>query len=201
MDDSAKKSDVRVIMRHYLGLLVCGTILAGCAAAPRTAPVSAVPSAATATAAASPNHGVLLPYPDTDKFQQCVPFARAVSGIPIYGDAWTWWDQARGKHPTGHHPVVGSVLVFKRSDRLKLGHLSVVAQVNDSRSILVTHANWGDNNQTRGVVHERQPIIDVSPNNDWSEVRLTNIQGTKGRTYPAHGFIYRPAEGVRVAQN
>ena len=188
--------------RCLFAVAFCGFALVGCASAPPSKPRSPAATPVVApTAAISPNHGILLPYPDTDKFQQCVPFARAVSGIPIFGDAWTWWDQARGKFPTGKQPVVGSVLAFKRSDRLKLGHVSVVAQVNDSRSILVTHANWGDNGQTRGVVHERQPIIDVSPNNDWSEVRLTNIQGSKGRTYPTHGFIYRPAEGVRVAQN
>ena len=193
-----------MIAHRFFALLLCGTGLAGCAGAPthKAPPVAVAPSAPVVNAAAaSPNHGMLLPYPNTDKFQQCVPFARAVSGIPLSGDAWTWWDQARGKLPTGRQPVVGSVLVFKRSERLKLGHVSVVAQVNDSRSIFVTHANWGDNGQTRGVVHERQPIIDVSPNNDWSEVKLTNILGSKGRTYPTHGFIYRPAEGVRVAQN
>lgn len=187
--------------RQFLVLLISGSALVGCATAPPPLRASVAPVAATPVVSTSPNHGMLLPYPETDKFQQCAPFARAVSGIPIYGDAWTWWDQARGKFPTGKQPQVGSVLVFKRTDRLKLGHVSVVAQVNDSRSIFVTHANWGDNEQTRGVVHERQPIIDVSPNNDWSEVKLTNIQGSKGRVYPTQGFIYRSSEGVRVAQN
>ncbi len=190
-----------MITLRFLALLLCGSALVGCASAPASRQASTPVAAPQAVVAASPSHGVLLPYPETDRFQQCVPFARAVSGIPIYGDAWTWWDKAHGKYQTGRQPVVGSVLVFKRTDRLKLGHLSVVAQVNDSRSIYVTHANWGDNDQTRGVVHERQPIIDVSPNNDWSEVKLTNILGSKGRSYPTHGFIYRPSEGVRVAQN
>ena len=30
-------------------------------------------------------------------YLQCVPYARQVSGIQIYGDAWTWWDQAEGR--------------------------------------------------------------------------------------------------------
>jgi hypothetical protein len=30
-------------------------------------------------------------------YLQCVPYARQVSGIQIYGDAWTWWDQAAGR--------------------------------------------------------------------------------------------------------
>ena len=44
---------------------------------------------------------------------QCVPFARLISGIQIFGDAHTWWKQAVGKYDTGTTPVVGSVLVFK----------------------------------------------------------------------------------------
>jgi hypothetical protein len=32
-----------------------------------------------------------------DYVGQCVPFARAASGIQIFGDAWTWWDKASDK--------------------------------------------------------------------------------------------------------
>ena len=34
--------------------------------------------------------GAMIPY------LQCVPYARQVSGIRIFGDAHTWWDQAEG---------------------------------------------------------------------------------------------------------
>ena len=33
---------------------------------------------------------------------ECVPFARAASGIQIWGDAWTWWSQAETKYQRGH---------------------------------------------------------------------------------------------------
>src|SRR3546814_5614904 len=33
-----------------------------------------------------------------DYVGQCVPFARAASGIQIYGDAWTWWGQAEDRY-------------------------------------------------------------------------------------------------------
>ena len=47
-----------------------------------------------------------------DYVGQCVPFARAASGIQIYGDAWTWWRQADGRYQRTHAPKVGSVIVF-----------------------------------------------------------------------------------------
>ncbi|MCC9621304.1 CHAP domain-containing protein [Thalassospira sp. MA62] len=131
----------------------------------------------------------------TDKFLQCVPYAREVSGIQIYGDAWTWWSQAGEKHfRRGQIPEVGAVLTLRKTSRLKLGHVAVVSAILNSRKILVNQANWGSDSRTRGKVHYRQPVVDVSPNNDWSEVRMMNTQGTFGSVYPAHGFIYQPTE-------
>ena len=31
-------------------------------------------------------------------YLQCVPYARDVTGIDIYGDAHTWWQQAAGRY-------------------------------------------------------------------------------------------------------
>ena len=42
------------------------------------------------TLAGTPVQAALLDY-----VGQCVPFARAASGIEIFGAAWTWWDQRR----------------------------------------------------------------------------------------------------------
>lgn len=133
-------------------------------------------------------------FPPTDEFLQCVPYARAVSGIEIYGDAWTWWGQAKSQYKRGSKPVVGSVLAFKKTKRLRYGHVAVVSAVLDKRHILVNQANWGSDSRTRGKVHLRQPVEDVSPKNDWSQLRLMNTIGTYGRIYPAHGFIYQPSE-------
>ena len=52
-----------------------------------------------------------------DYVGQCVPFARAASGIQIYGDAWTWWDQAKDKYERGSDPRVGAVIVFAKTSR------------------------------------------------------------------------------------
>ena len=119
---------------------------------------------------------------------QCVPYAREHSGIEIRGDAWTWWRSAGGRYQRGHRPVVGSVLVFARTSRLSYGHLAVVTRVVDSRLIVVSHANWLNREQ----IHTGTPVKDVSPNNDWSQVRVWYTPGKVwGRSaYQATGFIY-----------
>ena len=50
-----------------------------------------------------------------DDYLQCVPFARMLSGIQIFGDAWTWWQKAAGRYAQGFVPKAGAVLVFKPS--------------------------------------------------------------------------------------
>jgi len=136
----------------------------------------------------------------TGAYSQCVPYARDYSGIQIYGDAWTWWSKANGRYDRGNAPRRGSVLTLKKTDRLSAGHVAVVASILDSRRILVDHANWGDNADTRSKIHVRQPVIDVSPKNDWTALRFMNTQGTFGAVYPAHGFIYSDTE-IRTADS
>ncbi|WP_136684162.1 CHAP domain-containing protein [Falsirhodobacter xinxiangensis] len=117
----------------------------------------------------------------------CVPFARLVSGVEIRGNANTWWNQAGNEYPRGHTPITGAVLNFRSSKAMPMGHVAVVAEVVDSRTIKVVQANWTRNRITVDAV------IDVSPRNDWSQVRVDN-GGSFGRVNPAYGFIYRPAE-------
>lgn len=137
------------------------------------------------------------PAPDSQGFLQCVPYARAVSGIEIFGDAWTWWQAAAGRYGRGQQPAPGAVLVLMRDGRLPLGHVSVVTAVIGAREIRVTHANWGYAGKPRGQVDRDVPVIDVSPGNDWSAIEVWNGDSF-GRTYPAHGFIYRGADGQTI---
>ncbi len=118
---------------------------------------------------------------------ECAPFARALSGVRLSGAAADWWWQAEGRYTRSYSPRVGSVLVLSRTSRLRSGHVSVVSRVISSREILVTQANW-----VRDRVTEDQPVVDVSPNNDWSMVRIWwPPSGQMGVTdYPAHGFIH-----------
>ncbi len=132
----------------------------------------------------------------------CVPFARALSGIALAGDAHLWWHAAARRYRRGTVPVPGAVLVFRRSARLPQGHLAVVVRTVGPREIRVTHANWASGS-ARGQVAEDQSVVDVSPRNDWSSVRVWHpASGTLGVTvFPAWGFILppRPADPAELA--
>jgi surface antigen len=133
------------------------------------------------------------------KVLQCVPFARAASGIELKGNAVNWWDAAAGVYQRGSRPQVGAVLDFRANSRMRLGHVAVVRKVINSREIEVDQANWawsGKGNVSYGV-----PVIDVSPRNDWSAVRVALGHGdTFGSVYSTFGFIYdKPDNGVMVA--
>jgi len=67
--------------------------------------------------------------------------------------------------------------------------------VIDSRTILVTQANW-----IRGTITNDVTVADVSPNNDWSEVQVELGDGAKmGSPYPTYGFIYnQPDDGLNT---
>ena len=128
---------------------------------------------------------------------QCVPFARKASGIQIRGDAWTWWRAAKGRYARGQAPEVGAVLVMKKTRRLRRGHLAVVTQIINSRTILVDQSNW----LNRGRLHLNTAVLDVSRKNDWSAVRVWYTPGGRygSRTYAAHGFVYPSHPAVRTA--
>jgi surface antigen len=116
-----------------------------------------------------------------------VPFARERSGIVLYGDAYTWWDQARGRYDQDDEPRAGSVMLLTGYGGSKRGHVAVVTRVVSSREIRVDHANWMND----GKLYLNTPVIDVSPGNDWSQVRVWNTRdGHLGATtYAVRGFI------------
>lgn len=116
----------------------------------------------------------------------CVPFARAVTGIEIKGNAATWWKQATDLYARGSHPQIGAVLNFRASKAMPMGHVAVVSAVVSPREVLVDQANWERNRITEDTL-----VVDVSAKNDWSQVRVANANGTLGRTNPVYGFIYR----------
>lgn len=123
---------------------------------------------------------------------QCVPYARQMSGIQLYGDAWTWWNGAAGKYRRGYDPEPGAVLVLQNTPRMRSGHLAVVRHILSPREIDVTHSNWGNSWNTRRVVYDSARVQDVSPANDWSSVRFWNHgYNVFGAPYAAYGFIYR----------
>ena len=164
-----------------LGLLAFG--LAGCAsdeARFAQLPPQSVPAASFGTG---------------QKLLQCVPYARDHSQVKIYGDAWTWWDQAAGKYAQNSLPQTGAVMVLANYAGPQRGHVAVVRSIISGREIRVDHANWLDD----GAIYLNDPVRDVSANNDWSLVRVFNIKagGWGANTYPVQGFIGGNEEGDR----
>ena len=127
---------------------------------------------------------------------QCVPYARALSGVTIFGDAHTWWGQADGRYTRGNQPKVGAVLAFPPHGNMRLGHVAAVRRVLDDRTIIISHANWSTIGGMRGHIEEDVRAIDVSDDNDWSRVRVwyTPNAALGSTQWPAHGFIYPNAK-------
>ncbi|MEI8396942.1 MAG: CHAP domain-containing protein [Rhodospirillaceae bacterium] len=125
--------------------------------------------------------------PSDVRAQMCVRYARMLTSFDIRGDAWTWWQGAAGRYQRGIRPVAGSILVFKRTGHLHYGHVSTVSSIINRRTILVDHS-WLEGD----VLHRNMKVIDTSPNNSWSSVRVwyepSDHLGL--RTYPTFGFIY-----------
>ena len=85
---------------------------------------------------------------------QCVPFARALTGVTIFGDAHTWWGQAEGKYERGNKPKVGAVMAFIPHGNMRLGHVAAVRKIVDRRTLLISHANWSTIDGVRGHIEE-----------------------------------------------
>ncbi|MGD9295651.1 MAG: CHAP domain-containing protein [Roseobacter sp.] len=120
----------------------------------------------------------------------CVPYARNLSGINIRGNAKDWWARASNIYERGDEPVVGSVMSFRATRGMPLGHVAVVSDVITDRQVVVNHANWN-----RNKVSLKMGVMDVSRNNDWSLVRVESQPGQYGRPYPVNGFIYPKDDG------
>lgn len=151
--------------------------------------------AAQAEAPAKAQSGAKSPY------WQCVTFARMFSGIQIFGDAWTWWNQATGKYAKGKNPEAGAVLVFQPTGRMTRGHVAVVSEVLSDRIIRLTHANWSPIGGSRGKVEQDVTAVDVSPGGDWSKVQVwyEPLKDMGTTAYPTYGFIYKAAKDAAQA--
>ncbi|MDE1915494.1 MAG: CHAP domain-containing protein [Sphingomonadales bacterium] len=125
-------------------------------------------------------------------YLQCVPYARQVSGIQLFGDARNWWSQAAGRYSRGNTPRVGAVMAFQPHGKMVLGHVAAVSRVMDARHVLLRHANWSPISGRRGQVERDVLAMDVSPANDWSEVRVwyDPIHSLGTTHWPVSGFIY-----------
>lgn len=129
---------------------------------------------------------------------QCAPYARQLSGLQLFGRAADWWDQADGQYERSHQPRVGAVLAFASSRTMPAGHVAMVSRVVSDREVLLTHANWS----YRGGIERDVRAVDVSPNNDWSDVKVWyGPIGNLGlRSNATRGFIYANAPAQKPVQ-
>jgi hypothetical protein len=127
----------------------------------------------------------------------CVEYARARSGLAVFGDAKFWWARAKNLYARASDPVENAVMVFTASKRLRLGHVAVVTNIVSRREIRVDQANW----QNHGEIDHSTPVMDVSAGNDWSQVRVWDMKsgGFGTHVYAVSGFIAR--ELTRQASN
>ena len=126
----------------------------------------------------------------------CVPYARMVTGMNITGNGGDWWGNAAGEYQRDSRPEPGSVLAFRASGGMRLGHVAVVERMVSAREIEIEHANWGGPGIRKGSVLHNVSVVDVSDRNDWTAVRVEvgHGSGSYGRTYNTYGFIHnRPA--------
>jgi surface antigen len=132
-----------------------------------------------------------LPTPSAfASFLNCVQYVRQVSPIEISGNAWMWWNNAKGRYNIGHRPAHNSVLVFQRTKAMPAGHVAVVRDILDRRTIRIEHANWAPRNGMKGRV-SAELVEDISTNNDWTSVRVMHKPSMSfGKPYATNGFIH-----------
>src|SRR5215469_7462697 len=79
----------------------------------------------------------------------CALYARAQTGVDLFGAAGGWWDEAAGRYQRGHVPAVGSILVFRRTGLIPFGHVAVVSKIVGPGQVLVDQSNWYHGRVTR----------------------------------------------------
>lgn len=117
----------------------------------------------------------------------CVAYVRERSGFAIQGDAHLWWEHAGSAYDRASSPAENTVMVFAATRSMRKGHVAMVTKLVSDRQIVVDHANWMND----GRVYLNIPVMDVSPDNDWSQVRVWNARDGQwgSRVYPIRGFI------------
>lgn len=141
------------------------------------------PAAALTVTAPPPKPSIVTPL----RKLFCVEYARARSGLAVFGDAKYWWGRAKNLYTRMAAPAEDAVMVFSGTKRLKHGHVAVVTHIVSNREIRVDQANW----QNKGEIDLATPVLDVSAKNDWSKVRVWDMRsnGFGAHVYAISGFI------------
>jgi surface antigen len=122
-----------------------------------------------------------------DHSYNCVAYVRERTGFAIQGDAHMWWTHAEDYYDRAAAPAPNAVMVFASTRAMKKGHVAIVTRLVSDRQIIVDHANW----MRDGKLYLNMPVMDVSPDNDWSQVRVWNARDGQwgSRVYPISGFV------------
>lgn len=179
-------------IRMPLSALTLSTLLLFIPRAHAQEVASVIPHVSIAAASPAPDAGqdVAAALPSVErplKRLYCVEYARLRSGLAIFGDAKLWWSRAKNLYAEFTQPAVDAVIVFSGSRRIRRGHVAVVTQIVSPREIIVDHANW----QNHGEIDRNMPVLDVSTGNDWSKVRVWDMNSSSWgtRIYRISGFI------------
>jgi surface antigen len=88
---------------------------------------------------------------------ECVPYVRYETGVPIYGDAYTWYQQAiDANYATNNSvPRIGSIIVFDIQGNMTAGHVGIVTSINGT-SLGIRSQNWHND------LKVSDDVIDVS---------------------------------------
>lgn len=109
----------------------------------------------------------------------------AFANLPL-GNAGTWYENAtafrRGDFSQGAQPELGAIVCFKSLSGNYLGHLTVVEQINNDGTIVVSNSGY----QSSVSSDTSFWTATVSRTNQYREAWYT--QG--GRDYYCQGFIY-----------
>jgi hypothetical protein len=120
-----------------------------------------------------------------------------VTGVDLYGAAGGWWYEAAGRYQRGQTPAVGSILVFRPTGAIPSGHVAVVSKIVGPTMVLVDQSNW-----YHGRVTLQTPVVDTSPNHDWTTVAVMNLgSGQFGRDNPTFGFVYPQSGPSQLVAN
>jgi len=130
---------------------------------------------------------------------ECVAFVADNGwGSLANNDAKDWWAaaQVNNEYQSGSLPRVGAVMVIDAwgdSGASKYGHVAIVKEIIDDKTILIDHANF----DSADTVSLDRMVYDVSASpSHWQNIKIQwNDYNPGGTTYPVLGFIY-PVELV-----
>jgi len=138
--------------------------------------------------------GMMLGAPGSARAEMvnCVQFVKKASAVSLHGNAYQWWDSADGTYARGNQPQSGAVMVFSKSRHLPFGHVALVQKLIDDHTVLIDHANWSRIAGHKGHVERSVRVVDVSRNNDWSQVRVwyAGLADVGNTVYNLRGFVY-----------